>query len=79
MAIFGCVNMVFNYTSEGLSGYSPSFSLTMVKTTLGNNNVATNAQVLIQTIISGLISLTVLVFMLHWRRFSNKIVDESLE
>jgi hypothetical protein len=78
MSIFGCVNLVFNYTSEGLSGYSPSFSLTMIKTTLGNNNITNSNQVLIQSIISGLISLTVLVFMLHWRRFSNKIVDESL-
>jgi hypothetical protein len=35
--------------------------------------------VLTQTIVSGIISLIIFIFALHWRRFSNKIVDESLE
>lgn len=79
MGIVGCINLVYNWMSNALNGYPSSFSLTMVKTTLGNNDRKTQEQVLIQTIISGIISLIVFIFALHWRRFSNKIVDESLE
>lgn len=33
------INMVYNYTATGLTGYPKSFSLTLSKTSLGNNDI----------------------------------------
>lgn len=74
-----CINMVYNYTSTGLTGYPSSFSLTLSKTTLGNNDIQTEQQLFIQSIISGVVSLCLIIFVLHWRKFCNDVVNESLE
>jgi hypothetical protein len=79
MAICAAIMMFANYSSDGLYGYPESYSLSLVKTSLGNNTSKTEEQVFLHTILSGLISLFGMIFIFHWRRMSNKIVQEYEE
>ncbi len=73
-AIIGCIQMVHNYQEDGLSSYPSSFSLSLVKTTLGNVVTSSQSLVLMHTIISGICNFIFFIFVLHWIRFSNSTV-----
>lgn len=75
-SVLAVAQMVFNYQGRGLEPYPKSYTLTVLKTSLGNNSEGTETQMIIQTACDAGYTLILLAFVVYWRRRSSVILEK---
>lgn len=69
--------LYLNYNGVGLSGYKPSFALTLAKFSIGNLLFADQKTYIMESACDVLGMLVLFCFYFHWRSFNSDVVDNE--
>lgn len=75
-SVIALTQMVFNFMGTGLSPYPQSYTLYILKTSLGNNTTNTFTQMMIQTGCDVAICILFGIFLLFWRKKTATILQQ---